>query len=486
MAASRDAAREVELAMIAAAKENQLADLKAMLAGGRGQGPGVDARDDDGETALMWASGRGFDQMVRFLVEVAGASVNLQDNWGYTALMLAAQCGKIGVVRYLVGAGKANVFVRCKAGRTARQLAGDKKEAQTTAFLMLAERKAGLFWGMTAPVMTEFDERKGSVVLDNIPKYAAYLSKAGIRGVFVCGTCGESMTLSVPERKSLLETWIAARTKQGLDFAIIAQVGAESIETSRALASHAEAAGADAVAGMIPTFFKPPNLANHVLYSARVAAAARWTHYFQYHFPDCTGNPRTAHDWLALAKGRIPNLAGIKFTCDDMGDYGDLAAMDPENELALLPGYEKAYTAVMMSNAATGRRFGGVALQANFIAPLFNRIIDVCESDLPFRTMSRVADQFQAIGRRLHNLVKATSAIPLLKAAMVRRGIAKSTRVRLPNRQLDADEAKRVDQELARADKDIADLMKRYDGVEKRVGAANSAMGEGIEAKVVV
>lgn len=64
----------------------------------------INARDDDGRTALMYAVESENLAVVKALVD-KGADVNVRDNCGRTALMLAAQRGDEAMVNVLIGAG---------------------------------------------------------------------------------------------------------------------------------------------------------------------------------------------------------------------------------------------------------------------------------------------------------------------------------------------------------------------------------------------
>ena len=68
------------------------------------------ARTTDGKTALMWASQEGHLEIVRYLVERGGANVNAaRTDDGMTALMFASHYGHLEIVRCLMERGGANV-----------------------------------------------------------------------------------------------------------------------------------------------------------------------------------------------------------------------------------------------------------------------------------------------------------------------------------------------------------------------------------------
>ena len=62
------------------------------------QGADVNVRNAEARTALMRSSKRGFEKVVRYLID-NGADVNAKDNNGKTALMGAAKKGHSDIVK---------------------------------------------------------------------------------------------------------------------------------------------------------------------------------------------------------------------------------------------------------------------------------------------------------------------------------------------------------------------------------------------------
>src|SRR5687767_3048399 len=141
------------------------------------------------------------------------------------------------------------------------------------------------FIGLIAAPHTPFGP-DGNVALEKIPLQARLLANNGIAGAFVCGTTGEGASLSTEERRGVVEAWIKARPA-GL--AVIAHVGHLSLVEAAASARHAQDAGADAIAAVAPSFFKPPAVAELVAWCARVAGAAPGLPFYFYHMPGMTG-----------------------------------------------------------------------------------------------------------------------------------------------------------------------------------------------------
>ena len=80
-------------------------------------GADVNAKNSDGNTALMWASAYGYTNAIIKLLEL-GADVNASNNDGWTALMWAAKNGHTNAIIKLVEHG-AKINARDKNGYTA-------------------------------------------------------------------------------------------------------------------------------------------------------------------------------------------------------------------------------------------------------------------------------------------------------------------------------------------------------------------------------
>ena len=65
-----------------------------------GKGANIDCRCEDGEAALIMASGEGHKEVVEKMMG-KGASIDVQDKYGATAVMLASQKGLYNAPRTL-------------------------------------------------------------------------------------------------------------------------------------------------------------------------------------------------------------------------------------------------------------------------------------------------------------------------------------------------------------------------------------------------
>ena len=172
--------------------------------------------------------------------------------------------------------------------------------------------------GLTAAPFTPL-KSDGTLNLAAISDYAALLAAQGVRGAFINGTTGEGASLTTTERKLVAEAW---RRAAPADLAVIVHVGHNALGECLDLARHAAAIGCDAIATLAPTFFKPTGVANLIQFCAPIAAAAPELPFYYYHMPAMTGFHCSVADFLAQADASIPNLAGVKFTHEDLLDFG--------------------------------------------------------------------------------------------------------------------------------------------------------------------
>jgi N-acetylneuraminate lyase len=219
--------------------------------------------------------------------------------------------------------------------------------------------------GLIAAPHTPF-RPDGEVAVEVIPPLAAMLVRNGVSGAFVCGTTGEGQSLSMAERQRVVETW---RQTLPPGLKLIVHVGHLSLVESCALARHAQEHGADAIATVAPSFFKPPGVAELVAWCRQVAAAAPTVPFYYYHMPAMTGVGFSVTDFLTAAEDKIPSLVGVKFTHEDLMDYsraGEVAG----GRYTMLFGRDEILLAGLCLGAT-----GAVGSTYNFAAPLYLRLM---------------------------------------------------------------------------------------------------------------
>src|SRR4051812_27081709 len=165
----------------------------------------------------------------------------------------------------------------------------------------------------------------GSLAPDVIPRQAQLLLEAGVQGVFVAGTTGESVSLTVAERRAVAEGWMAA---VGGRLPVVVHVGGYSLPDCRELARHAAEVGAAAISVMAPGYFKPAAVEDLIDFCAGVAAAAPHTPLYFYDIPAMSGVPIPTARFLREGRARIPSLHGVKFTNGDLMTLQECLALE--------------------------------------------------------------------------------------------------------------------------------------------------------------
>ncbi len=207
----------------------------------------------------------------------------------------------------------------------------------------------------------------GSINPQIIVPYAAKLKKDKLSGVFICGTTGEGMLMTLEERKTVTEQWLKFQTD---DFKVIVHVGTTSAKQSFELANHAQKSGAPAIGCMGPVFLQPSRVEELVTFCAEVANGAPDLPFYYYHIPSVTGINLSMSSFLELAKTQIPNLAGIKFTDNNLMEFQKCHNLD-NGKWDILHGYDE----LLLAGLSFGAQ-GAVGSTYNFMAPLYNGIIE--------------------------------------------------------------------------------------------------------------
>ncbi|XP_077784292.1 N-acetylneuraminate lyase isoform X2 [Podarcis muralis] len=217
---------------------------------------------------------------------------------------------------------------------------------------MAAQKK---LQGVVAATVTPMTP-DGEINLSVIGQYVDYLiNEQGVKNVFVNGTTGEGLSLSVQERKQLAEEWVT-KGKDKLDYVII-HVGALSLPEARGLAKHAAEIGADGIAVIAPSFFKQVKKDALVAFLRDVASEAPGIPFYYYHIPPLTGIKITAYELLNGMIDQIPTFKGVKFSDKDLLDFGQCVKKNDRGQFVLLYGVDEQLLAALAMGAtgAVGR-----------------------------------------------------------------------------------------------------------------------------------
>jgi len=204
----------------------------------------------------------------------------------------------------------------------------------------------------------------GSVDLALAGRLAQHLAQDGSDGIVVCGTTGESPTLSWDEQVQLLA---AVRDAVGPGVKVLAGTGsnstAEAVEATREAAS----AGADGALVVVPYYNKPPQSGLEAHFRA-VAEAAPQLPLMLYNIPGRTG--------CSLAPATVarlmdcPNVVSIKAASGTTDEVSQLRlACGPQ--MAIYSG-DDALTLPMLAVGAVGV----VSVASHVAGPQMRSMID--------------------------------------------------------------------------------------------------------------
>jgi N-acetylneuraminate lyase len=277
----------------------------------------------------------------------------------------------------------------------------------------------------------------GSLNLGLVEAQAHHLADNGVRGAFICGTTGEGFSLSTEERMRTAERWLAVAPKS---LAVIVHVAHNNLEESQKLAAHAEQMGAYGIASIGPTFFKPAGVEQLVDFCAPVAAAAPTLPFFYYHMPAMTGVNLPMIEFLQSGSKRIPNLAGIKFTDENLMSYTQCLNFE-DGRYNIFFGRDEILLAALAlgATAAVGSTY-------NYMAPIYLRVMEAFKAgDFD------AARQWQLAAIQIIAVMARHGGLPAGKAMMKMIGVDCGP-VRSPLRNLTADQLTALRHDLACVD----------------------------------
>jgi len=250
---------------------------------------------------------------------------------------------------------------------------------------------------------------KGELNLKAVEKLAEMLANNAVNTVFVCGTTGEFPSLTVSERLSVARQWLKVADPS---LHVVVHVGHTCADAARAMAADAQKNGAHAIAAVPPYYFKPGDMADLIAFCAAVASAAPKLPFYYYHIPEFTGVKMPMVKFLAEAPAKMPSLVGVKFTSEDLTDFG--RCVDAHGKkFNLLLGRDDLLLAGLKVGA-----HGAVGTTYNFAAQLYVKIIRSFQNgDMG------TAQNFQVQAVEMLAAMRRFGMIPATKYAMKEIGI---------------------------------------------------------------
>jgi 4-hydroxy-tetrahydrodipicolinate synthase len=208
--------------------------------------------------------------------------------------------------------------------------------------------------GTIPALVTPFTDCGAEVDLDLLDAHIAWLHDRGIRTVSPMGTTGEGPSMSLAERKAVIER--LAAHPSGMQFLV--GTGCTDLPETIELSRFAVERGAAGLLVAPPSYYEATVQGTTDYFLSLLEALPREARVFLYHIPSVTGVPVEDETMRALQERYGPMLAGAK---DSSGDLEHVRRWLREYpELTILSGSDGFVSAVY---AADGR--GTITLLAN-------------------------------------------------------------------------------------------------------------------------
>lgn len=178
------------------------------------------------------------------------------------------------------------------------------------------------FTGVCTALVTPF--LKDSVNYPMLEQLLRRQYDAGIRAVVICGTTGESATLTDEEKLTMFRY---AKKSGPEDLRIIAGTGSNSTVHAIALSQAAQDAGADALLVVSPYYNKATPEGLYLHYAA--IASSVQIPVILYNVPSRTGVDIPVEVYRRLSQ--IPNIAGVKEASSDIRKLARIRSQCPDH-----------------------------------------------------------------------------------------------------------------------------------------------------------
>lgn len=223
------------------------------------------------------------------------------------------------------------------------------------------------FGRVLTAMITPFKE-DGSVNYEVAQQLAAHLANNGTDTVVVCGTTGESPTLTWDEEYQLFQAVqqaVAGKAK------VIAGTGSNSTEEAIAATQKAAKLGLDGSLQVVPYYNKPPQSGLYQHFQA-IAKSCSDFPLMLYNVPSRTGQNLLPETVVRLAE--IPNIVAIKEASGNFEQASQIRRSTPP-EFAIYSG-DDSFTLALLAVGATGV----VSVASHLVGPQLQQMIQAFEA----------------------------------------------------------------------------------------------------------
>lgn len=291
-------------------------------------------------------------------------------------------------------------------------------------------------FGVVIPVITPFDE-KGRVDIESLRSIVDYIIEGGLHGLFLCGTTGEMMLLTLAERKMIAEN--AVKHTNGR-ISVFVQVGCMQLRDTIELAQHAYSIGADGIAVVTPSFFHVSDEDIVDYYMTISQCVPKEFPIYMYGIPQSTTND-ISPDAAAIIAAKCENIVGIKYSYPDMVKLLDFISIRNGN-FSVLTGADNLFANVIVSGGD-----GTVSGNAMILREYFSDIWEALSAKDYMRAM-----KLQYRSNRLSKHFFRFNNIYAYKIILQEEGIIRTATVRIPLRKCSEEDKHKLIEALREAD----------------------------------
>lgn len=217
--------------------------------------------------------------------------------------------------------------------------------------------------GTITALVTPF-KKDGSVDFDGISNLIDYQIENGIDSIVVCGSTGESATLTSKEKQAII---IHSVEYSAGRIPIIAGTGTYETEATLAMTLFAKEHGADAALIVAPYYNKPPQ--DGIFEHFKMISSNVDIPIILYNIPGRTGVNVSAKTQLKIAE-QCPNVIATKEASGDLEQMMEIIKNSPNN-FSLLCG-DDSFSIPTISIGAKGT----ISVISNYAPKLFSQMIN--------------------------------------------------------------------------------------------------------------
>lgn len=221
--------------------------------------------------------------------------------------------------------------------------------------------------GIICANLTPFTRNGKEIDHHKLKNLIEFLIQKGVHGLFVGGTTGEGLILSVEERKELLESVIKIAGKKCM---VIAHTGTFELKSTIELTAHALEQKAFGAGIVTPGYYYYDEEALYQYYSTIAKEFPKFP-ILLYNIPSCARNFLSNKLILKLAK-KHPNIVGIKDSTGNMVNLSELLTIKPVG-FAIINGVDEYGYQAFLAGVQ-----GAVSGTANVAPEIYLGVYDNC------------------------------------------------------------------------------------------------------------